>query len=80
MRRPAKTTPNARGPNRYTRLLEHLFERHYEQGATEVEFDREEMEAAADKLAIRLPRNPYDIAYTFRFGCGSSGVTPESES
>jgi len=40
---------------------------HYKQGATEVEFDREEMEAAAEKLEIRLPRNPYDIAYTFRF-------------
>ena len=58
---------NERGPNRYSQLLEHLFAAHYSDGAAEVEFDREEMEAAAEKLGIRLPRNPYDIVYTFRF-------------
>ena len=67
MKRPVSTPAAARRPNRYTQLLEHLFELHYRPGATEVEVDREEMEAAAGKLAIKLPRNPYDIAYTFRF-------------
>src|SRR5579862_1250794 len=56
-----------RGTNRYTQLLAHLFDVHYQPGATEVEFDRAEMEAAAHGLGIQLPRNPYDIAYTFRF-------------
>ena len=66
MRRPASTPRGARGPNRYTQLLEHLFELHYKQGATEVEFDRAEMQAAAEKLGIQIPDNPYDIVYSFR--------------
>ena len=56
-----------REPNRYTKLLEHLFEAHYKPGASEVTFNREEMEAAAEQLGIKLPRNPYDILYSFRF-------------
>ena len=67
MDRPQKGPPVLREPNRYTKLLEHLFEAHYKPGATEVTFNREEMEAAAEQLEIKLPRNPYDILYSFRF-------------
>jgi hypothetical protein len=63
LRRPAA----ARAPNRYTQLLERLFEQHFQPGATEVAFNRDEMETAAQELGIRLPRNPYDVAYSFRF-------------
>jgi len=66
LKRPASTSV-ARTPNRYTQLLRHLFDLHYLKGASEVEFDREEMEAAASSLGIKLPRNPYDIACSFRF-------------
>jgi hypothetical protein len=59
--------PSHRRPNRYTQLLEHLFEAHYSPGTTEVTFDRAEMEAAAEQLGIKLPRNPYDVLYSFRF-------------
>ena len=45
MKRPGSTSA-ARAPNRYTQLLRHLFDLHYLKGASEVEFDREEIMAS----------------------------------
>ena len=54
-------------PNRYERLLEHVFQRHYAQDATEVAFAREDLEQAAKKLELQLPKNLGDVIYAFRY-------------
>lgn len=58
---------DARGANRYSRLLEHIFFDHYVQGAREVLFERDELEPAAKKLGIALPKNLGDVIYSFRY-------------
>ena len=53
--------------NRYERLLVHIFEQNYEEGADSVEFDRDDIESAAEELAIKLPKNLGDVVYSFRY-------------
>lgn len=53
--------------NRYRRILEKIFTSHYRPGATEVSFKRTEIEAAAKKLRIALPKNLGDLIYSFRY-------------
>ncbi len=57
----------AKGKNRYTQLIEKIFERHYTAMATEVSFEREEIVRTAQELGIVLPKNLGDIVYTFRY-------------
>lgn len=57
----------AKSPNRYDVIIEHLFFSHWEKKITEFEFDREELEAIAKKLAVQLPKNLGDVIYYFRF-------------
>lgn len=52
--------------NRYSRLIEHIFAAHYEEGAEDVPFDRDEIPAAAEALGIKLPKNLGDVIYSFR--------------
>jgi hypothetical protein len=52
--------------NRYSRIIEHIFLGKYQSGATEVEFERDELLDAADALGIERPRNTGDILYSFR--------------
>jgi hypothetical protein len=54
-------------PNRYTRILEAIFARHYKKGVQEIDFERSEFSQAADQLGIRLPKNLGDILYSFRY-------------
>lgn len=56
-----------RAPNRYSRLIEDIFARHHKPGTREFEFERWELEQAAAKLAIVLPKNLGDVIYSFRF-------------
>ncbi|MBK6895487.1 MAG: endonuclease [Alphaproteobacteria bacterium] len=53
--------------NRYKVLIERIFFSHWTKGATEFEFEREEIEAVAKELDIALPKNLGDIIYSFRF-------------
>lgn len=53
--------------NRYAKLIEHIFFEHWAEGATVVEFERQEIEAAASTLDIVLPKNQGDVLYSFRF-------------
>ncbi len=53
--------------NRYQKLLEHIFFSKYEDGASEVVFEREELEHAAEELGIKLPKNLGDVIYSFRY-------------
>lgn len=54
-------------PNRYSQIIEQVFFAHFKKGATEVEFERHEIEEHAAKLKIVLPKNVGDIIYSFRY-------------
>jgi hypothetical protein len=54
-------------PNRYTKILEAIFARHYEKGANEINFERTEFSQVAEKLGIILPKNLGDVLYSFRY-------------
>jgi hypothetical protein len=57
--------------NRYKQLLEHIFFDKkfgsYKKGVKSIEFEREDLERAANVLKIRLPKNPGDVIYSFRY-------------
>jgi hypothetical protein len=57
--------------NRYKLLLEHIFFDEefgsYKEGATAIDFKREDLERAANVLAIKLPKNPGDVIYSQRY-------------
>lgn len=53
--------------NRYSLLIDKLFQRHYRKGVTEFEFEREEIENIASELEIKLPKNLGDLIYSFRY-------------
>jgi hypothetical protein len=53
--------------NRYTKILEAIFVKHFKRGATEIEFERTEFSQVADKLGIVLPKNLGDVLYSFRY-------------
>lgn len=47
--------------------MEEIFRSHHSVGVTEFLFERSELEAAATKLAIQLPKNLGDLIYSFRY-------------
>ncbi len=51
--------------NRYAQIIERIFFSHYTEGATEVCFERNEIETVAQELHINLPKNLGDIVYSF---------------
>ncbi len=53
--------------NRYQALLEKIFFDRFSQGDEEVVFAREDIEAAAETLGIRLPKNLGDVIYSVRY-------------
>ena len=57
--------------NRYKRLLEHIFFDKdfgsFREGTTTIEFKREDLERAAEKLGIELPKNLSDVLYAQRY-------------
>ena len=55
------------GKNRYEQLVEEIFLAAYKKGDSEVAFCREDIERAAEKLGVKLPKNLGDIIYTFRY-------------
>ncbi|MEO5959513.1 MAG: endonuclease [Opitutaceae bacterium] len=62
-----KTTSAKHGTNRYQALIEKMFFDHYTAGAQEVLFHRDELEPAAKKLKIELPKNLGDVPYSVRY-------------
>lgn len=59
----AKKTP----PNRYLQLIEEIFFAKYSKGLKEFIFKRTDLEAAAEKLKIKLPKNLGDVIYAIRY-------------
>lgn len=56
-----------RARNRYQALIEKIFFDHYNEGATSLDFSRQEIKDAATTLGIALPDNLGDVIYSFRF-------------
>lgn len=54
-------------PNRYGAIIEQIFKDRYSDGEIEIEFVRTDIEAAAETLKIKLPKNLGDVLYSFRF-------------
>lgn len=53
--------------NRYSQIIEALFQKNYKKGLTEISFKRADIEKIAKKLKIILPKNIGDILYSFRY-------------
>lgn len=53
--------------NRYSAIIEHIFNSKYGEGLREIEFLREELVTVARKLRIKLPKNLGDLIYSFRY-------------
>jgi hypothetical protein len=54
-------------PNRYSKIIEHIFFSKYKEGIEEIIFERDELVLVANKLKIKLPKNLGDIIYSFRY-------------
>ena len=61
-----KKAKKPKKPNRYERVIEKVFLRHYETSATTVDFQRQEMIEVASELGISVPKNIGDVLYSFR--------------
>jgi len=53
--------------NRYSALVEKIFFDKYRKGAVNLGFERIDLETAAEKLKLKLPKNLGDILYSFRY-------------
>lgn len=53
--------------NRYTRIIEAIFMKYYQDGMEKVPFSRVDIETAAEQLDIELPKNIGDVIYSFRY-------------
>jgi hypothetical protein len=53
--------------NRYSAILELIFQKNYLNGVKEFAFERLEIEKAAKELLIELPKNIGDLIYSFRY-------------
>jgi len=58
---------DVRAANRYSQIIERIFFSHYTEGASEVCFERNEIEIVAAELHINLPKNIGDIVYSYRY-------------
>lgn len=57
----------AKTANRYERLIADVFFRNHQRGDAAVEFDREELATVARELGVKLPKNLWDVVYSFRY-------------
>ncbi|NTV67196.1 MAG: endonuclease [Chlorobaculum sp.] len=57
----------AKANNRYSAIIENIFNQNYRKGDTDVPFEREDLVLTANRLGIKLPKNLGDIVYSFRY-------------
>ncbi|MBI3468603.1 MAG: endonuclease [Planctomycetes bacterium] len=69
--------------NRYTRILEAIFQQYFKPGMREIRFEREELVRVAKALRVDLPKNLGDIVYSARYRGGMpqsiAATAPEGE-
>lgn len=56
-----------RGLNRYSMIIEKVFQNHFVKAGESFEFTRDEFENIATALDIKLPKNVGDLIYSFRY-------------
>ena len=56
--------------NRYSRILERIFQSQYQTGMTVVPFSREELAASCAEMGIKAPSNVGDVLYSARYRAG----------
>ena len=59
--------PSSTKRSRYIRIIETIFQRHYNPNDQVVSFERDEIVDVAQELGIRLPKNLGDVVYSFKF-------------
>lgn len=59
--------PPSTRANRYMRLIEAIFLKHYQPGMTALVFERDEINRVAQEQGIVLPKNLGDVLYSFRY-------------
>ena len=69
---PEETDPEITplSPNRqarYSRIAEHIFFKNYNDGDEKVDFEREDINSAADELKVKRIKNLGDLIYSFRY-------------
>jgi len=64
---PEEKVVSERGGTRYVEIIRVIFDGKYAPGSLEFRFDRVEIETAAAKLGIKLPKNLGDVVYSFRY-------------
>lgn len=57
----------AGGTNRYIQIIAAIFSKYYQEGSTEILFERSDLTQAAEELGIKLPKNLGDVLYSFRY-------------
>ena len=57
----------AKGVAAYVSIVEKIFFDRYKEGASEFEFERDEIAEAATYLGVTFPKNLWDVVYTFRY-------------
>ena len=60
-------TPPMSRTNRYSKIIEAIFDAKYRSGSRDVAFERDDLAAFASKLNIKLPKNLGDLIYSFRY-------------
>jgi hypothetical protein len=53
--------------NRYSRLLEAIFFKYYQDGLKELSFKRNDITEMAEELGMKIPKNIGDVMYSFRY-------------
>jgi hypothetical protein len=56
-----------REQNRYAQIIAAIFSKFYQEGSTEILFERSDIIQAAEELGLKLPKNLGDILYSFRY-------------
>lgn len=59
--------PNTPKEAIYNAIILHIFENHYRPGIESFEFERSEIQEAANKLELPPPKNLGDVIYSFRY-------------
>jgi len=59
--------PLPKGPTKYEQILCHVFEAHHSPGVVRLEWNRGELDDAADDLGIGRVKNLGDLVYSYRF-------------
>ena len=68
-----KPPKEPKAPGRYAQLIDKIFFDRYSEGATALDFTRDDIKSNADALHIKLPDNVGDLPYYYHFATSCLG-------